>query len=205
MHRLLWIFAVIFAASILAETASAATITHGKFKSGREYVLLKGTIGKGDNQTLIRRLIANPNVDRIYFNSPGGLWSEGKALGKTIQRYNLKTLIFKNHKCSSACAIAFVHGSERIMFESGKLGFHFSYFNNKTLDDIHFEEGLPYLQDIIKVAMQRNVLYFMNLPVKNKEMFLVNILRYGNLPADMWYPNNYELESYIGVRIIYKR
>jgi hypothetical protein len=67
-------------------------------------------------------LARDPSIKRLELDSPGGYISEGFKLAAGVDHYGLST--FVDHACSSACAIVFLTGRERVVTNGGKLGFH---------------------------------------------------------------------------------
>lgn len=129
-------------------------------------ILVEGLIQEGDaiklEQALIAqdKKIAGHNYDgpligsrprshqRVCFNSPGGSFIEGLALGKVLLKARKGSAIGDNMICESACALAFMGGSsaraqvessddfDRVLHPDGQLGFHAPSINvpNKTYE-----------------------------------------------------------------------
>jgi len=83
-------------------------------------------------------LARDPSIKRLELDSPGGYISEGFKLAAGVDHYGLST--FVDHACSSACAIVFLTGRERVVTNGGKLGFHraqgFVWDDSRYGDDI---------------------------------------------------------------------
>lgn len=69
----------------------------------------------------------------ISFNSPGGSLTEGILLGRLLRQYSITSLVKRGGECYSACAVAFLGGTQAYTTGSGvgrylevgaKLGFH---------------------------------------------------------------------------------
>jgi hypothetical protein len=82
-------------------------------------------------QTELAKVAPNKRVV-ILLNSPGGLSSEGKALGRLFYNARIATFVLGNGgSCLSACAMAFLGGRDsltgeplRVIVQGGSLGFH---------------------------------------------------------------------------------
>src|SRR6185369_11084853 len=73
--------------------------------------------------TAVRKLLdANPGIQIIHLNSPGGETHEGYLLGLLIKERHLTT--YTSTICASACTEAFLSGSPRYLAKGAKLGFH---------------------------------------------------------------------------------
>ena len=85
-------------------------------------VRLTGELQEGTAKRLAALLAANPKVSRIHLTSEGGLADEGQALGDVIAAHGLST--FVPDYCVSACTLAFVRGTARLVLEDSRIGFH---------------------------------------------------------------------------------
>ncbi len=85
-------------------------------------IRLSGELQEGTAKRLAALLAANPHVVRIHLTSEGGLADEGQALGDVIAAHALTT--FVPDYCVSACTLAFVRGTARLVLEDSRIGFH---------------------------------------------------------------------------------
>ena len=85
-------------------------------------VRFTGELQEGTAKRLAALLAANPKVTRIHLTSEGGLADEGQALGDVIAAHGLST--FVPDYCVSACTLAFVRGTARLVLEDSRIGFH---------------------------------------------------------------------------------
>ena len=92
-------------------------------------VRLSGQLGPGAAARLDALLRQHSSVKRIHLTSEGGLADEGQAIGDVIAAHALTT--FVPDYCVSACTLAFVRGTERLLLPNARIGFH-----------APFEEGL---------------------------------------------------------------
>ncbi len=96
---------------------------------GGDDIRLSGALSVGAAAKLDALLARHPTVKRIHLTSEGGLADEGQAIGDVIAAHGLTTYV--PDFCVSACALAFVRGTDRLMLENARIGFH-----------APFEEGL---------------------------------------------------------------
>ena len=90
-------------------------------RSGTE-VELAGGMPFGTADALSRLLDAAPAVTVVHLNSSGGRETEGYQLYKLIRERRLATYTASN--CVSACTIAFLGGTDRLLSTNARLGFH---------------------------------------------------------------------------------
>ncbi len=78
-------------------------------------IMATGTIELNDTNKLKQFLSkqARKKHTAIYFNSPGGNLGEGIKLGKYFHQNRIKTVIQGESMCASACALAFLGGTDR--------------------------------------------------------------------------------------------
>ncbi len=103
---------------------------------GKNVVLVQGKFEEGDAAKFKNALSRVGNIDEIWFNSPGGVLSEGLDIGRYIRSRKLATKIPKDAICASTCTFAFLGGVLREIEPGAKYGVHmFSAWcgdNNKT-------------------------------------------------------------------------
>jgi len=54
-------------------------------------------------------------------------------IGRTIKVRGYDTAVYKTDSCASACALIWMAGSKRIVFEGGRVGFHASYLDSNGM------------------------------------------------------------------------
>ena len=145
-------------------SAQAATLSQEKTTKMLEMgcdIFVSGLIGKGDAAKLEQAILstdkqlAGENFQgtlvgsrprssrRVCFDSPGGSFIEGLALGQVLLRARKGSAVGADMTCESACALAFLGGSQskagvegadepdRVLHPLGKLGFHAPALNIK--------------------------------------------------------------------------
>lgn len=101
-----------------------------------------GEIENGDADKLDKILRKFPKKKNtvIYLKSKGGSLHEGMRLGRYFQKHRIKTVVEGNSVCASACALAFLGGTDitgsswRSSSDNSLLGFHAFSARTKNLD-----------------------------------------------------------------------
>jgi len=83
---------------------------------------IKGYLSWGVLGEVSRALAANPEIQTVLLNSPGGHVGVGTRLHDQIKSRALGT--YADELCASACTLAFLGGNPRTMRKGAKLGFH---------------------------------------------------------------------------------
>jgi hypothetical protein len=90
-------------------------------RNGTE-IELAGSITEGTADALKQLLDAAPRVQVVHLNSNGGNVAEGYEIYQLIRDRKLITYTATN--CVSACTIAFLGGTKRLLSTRARLGFH---------------------------------------------------------------------------------
>ena len=158
-------------------------------------VLATGTIELDDMEKLHQYLgerTKKPNT-AIYFDSPGGSLGGGIRLGEYFRRSRIKTVVEGGKTCASACALAFLGGTDakgnRWMSTTttSRLGFH--AFRNA---DGSRNSDTDQTQQVVAQVLEYG--HFVNAPT---EIFIKNF----NTPAnDMyWFSTQESLD--LGIKV----
>ena len=83
---------------------------------------VRGVLGAGTASQLAKALAENPRVRFVHLNSTGGWVTEGELLAKLIRAHKLGT--YSATGCYSACVLAFIAGSPRVLNPEARLGLH---------------------------------------------------------------------------------
>jgi len=119
-------------ACTVAGTAVAADFVEKTSADGSSYVLLQGSIDKGDTERLEQLLLSGKIDSRtIAFNSPGGSLWEGVLMGRILRYRGFSTYVRPGEECVSACLFAFMGGEQRFVYPKGELGGHQFYGGNE--------------------------------------------------------------------------
>ena len=118
---------LLFTMSISANAAEMRLVSGSA--DGIEYISVVGDFEIGDDQKFIS--IALP-LERaiVAFNSNGGNLSAGLKIGMAIRLKEFTTLVPANSVCASACGLAWLGGSQRLLDATAKVGFHAAYIQN---------------------------------------------------------------------------
>ncbi|MDC1198766.1 SH3 domain-containing protein [bacterium] len=90
-------------------------------------LILTGDFTAQDEPRTLASAIANFSPDLISFNSLGGNIYAAMAFGRIIRLHSVATIQFRSQECASACALAFLGGSQRYA-EPGAIGVHKTSF-----------------------------------------------------------------------------
>jgi hypothetical protein len=128
MKNLGKVFLLVILISAPVQPTSAAELT--AVSSATCDHLLRGRIEENDAD-----LFADAAVTRLCLNSPGGSFLGGKALEDLFMTEGIRTYVRRGDQCHSACALAFLGGSEwgdmrhasRTIEPGAVLGFHTPY------------------------------------------------------------------------------
>ena len=89
-------------------------------------VTVVGTLVGSDSQKFIDA-ISGVRKAIIVFSSDGGSAIAGISIGKTIRFRNFMTAVPDGVRCASACALAWLGGTNRYMSADARIGFHAAY------------------------------------------------------------------------------
>lgn len=146
-------FAVAVSLSILVPTTPLWAAEIKPIESAKCRYLLSGVIEQGDAEKIDAIVAKNEDgVDAgnsICLNSPGGNYLAGKQLYDAFMADGFATYVRKGDECHSACAIAFLGGSQwgdfrhpsRTMEPGAVIGFHAPY--------VMLERGKKYDADYV--------------------------------------------------------
>ncbi len=101
---------------------------------GRE-LNISGGIAFGLTERVREIVASHPKIKIISLDSPGGRVREARLLRNFIKANNMKT--FSSEGCMSACTIAFLACSERILYKEAGLGFHKSSFSGASEGELN--------------------------------------------------------------------
>jgi hypothetical protein len=105
-------------------TAYGADIQSSTLKNGKHLVTVDGDLTKEDLQTFQRHVQAAPSGSTVGLRSNGGAIATGMGMGTLIRMRGLNTLVIDDTTCASACALAWLAGSPRLMGKKARIGFH---------------------------------------------------------------------------------
>lgn len=95
-------------------------------RPGEGAIIVEGDIRYEDKEQFLTK-IAPFSAGVVLFNSRGGSAYAGIEIGKAIRMRNFKTWVPSGSYCASACAIAWLGGTGRLMGRSALIGFHSIY------------------------------------------------------------------------------
>lgn len=116
-------------ASILPSAAAAAEISVSPLEETKDVmILIDGDIQKGDDEKF-RKIAAEHSDAIVLLNSDGGAIAPAMDIGRTIKLREYSTAVYNDSSCASACALIWIAGIRRAIFDGGKVGFHASYLD----------------------------------------------------------------------------
>ena len=129
-------------------------ISIASYASSAEFFVLPGTstllvLGetKASDVEEVQRYISDEQIDSIILNGPGGSIEAGYAIAEIVLEQGLVTTVPENTDCASACSIIFSAGSERVMENSSRLGFHLPFMSLSESDVGDYCKALINLND----------------------------------------------------------
>ena len=132
VHAVIYMLAFIgFVALVNHNTAQAnyeivkLDLQHKKTFATQEVIHVRGDFDEGITRDLASALDANPEIDKVAFDSPGGNANEAFAMAQLLSDRMIRVWVPKARICLSACAIAFTGGYDYDI--QGTLGFHNAY------------------------------------------------------------------------------
>ena len=91
-------------------------------------ITLSGVMVESDNEQF-RAAVATYPKAIVAFQSPGGNLIAGIEIGTQIRLRNYMTLVPSGVQCASACALAWLGGTKRLMGPGARIGFHAASVN----------------------------------------------------------------------------
>jgi len=114
---------------VLVSTAvEAAQISVNPLNNGSTLVAIEGELDLADIDTFRTRTESLP-VGRatVEFSSKGGSLLAGIRIGSLIRTKKFTTVVPDGAQCASACAVAWLGGTRRLVGEYASIGFHSAY------------------------------------------------------------------------------
>jgi ATP-dependent protease ClpP protease subunit len=113
----------------LAQWAHGAELTLHQLEGGGTAIQIRGFIDDADYQQFETLVEIAPDKDHIevWLDSPGGYDMIAYAIGATIHKYALDTVVVPRKICASACAYIWLAGRVRYLASTSDVGFHAPY------------------------------------------------------------------------------
>jgi hypothetical protein len=119
--------AIIVTLGICVNVANAATITLSSPAAGEAtLVVVDGEFLFSDFEQFRKKVATIPKAV-VAFQSDGGNLVAGIEIGRFIRLRNFVTVVGDGMRCASACALAWLGGSRRLMGTDARIGFHAAY------------------------------------------------------------------------------
>jgi len=158
-------------------------------KSDPALISIVGSIAEGDDAKF-RQVAAGQANAIVVLESDGGAIIPAMDIGRTIRLLEYSTVVYQDSSCTSACALIWLAGTRRFIFEGGKVGFHASYRN---VDGSLIETGLGnalighYLSQL---GMGQKTVIFATAAAPDKILWLdaktasLSAIEYETIPSD---------------------
>lgn len=129
MPRSLSQFAGMLAAAWLGATAHAAEMRVLPIQGGSVVIAITGKIEPEDGKQFATLAAQYPRAI-VGFGSPGGAAIAGLQIGQVIRLRHYPTMVTQDSYCASACALAWLAGTPRLMQPGAHVGFHAAYIEH---------------------------------------------------------------------------
>jgi len=157
MKKLNLYFLLIFCINSYSAPMEFKLVGNGGNCNGCEWISAEGEIVQDTPDKLEMFLKNHGSKPRIIFNSAGGNLLAGLKMGEILRKYNSRvsvgdtriedisipskwrTYYTKKGYCLSACAYAFLGGSERVIWSGNELGFH-QFYDNKAMKNLSHKQ-----------------------------------------------------------------
>lgn len=104
-------------------------------------VVVSGPFSAGDDKKLTRALLEVEGNAVVLFESPGGSLMAGLAMGRAIRLSSAATAVEAGTTCASACGLAWLGGTRRLMGDGALVGFHAAYYTDDKGQQIETGQG----------------------------------------------------------------
>jgi len=122
--RVLFVIALLLALGARGYAADIAAVSLQR--SGEGAIFIDGDIAVGDYETFLTK-VGPYTSGVVILNSRGGSAMAGIRIGQAIRMRNFATWVPNASLCASACAMAWLGGTRRLMGSQAKIGFHSVY------------------------------------------------------------------------------
>lgn len=112
--------AALFLTTTLPVHAAEVQVIHGD--NGAAAVFIAGPIGSNDADQFMAKVGMLGGKTSVVLSGPGGDLLAGIQIGEFVRLRGWSTLVID--QCSSACALIWLAGTQRIMTSSARVGFH---------------------------------------------------------------------------------
>src|ERR1700723_766284 len=125
MHRPVMQATLVSLALIFAVSARAAQITvdNSDPKGRLPIISISGDISQGDDDRF-GNIAAQYSNAIVVLDSDGGSLVPAMEIGKIIKLREYATVVYRTGTCASACALMWIAGARRAIFDGGRVGFH---------------------------------------------------------------------------------
>jgi hypothetical protein len=117
----------LIATLLVLETHPGLAASIQRDRSGKiDLIVIEGELQAGDEAKFINEAVTLGQAV-VAFHSPGGDLRAGIEIGKAIRLKGFSTVVADSASCASACALAWLGGTTRLMGDRARVGFHAAY------------------------------------------------------------------------------
>lgn len=109
----------------LGSAAGAAQIA-ATGSGDRAMVVITGELVRGDARRFTEVALSHRDAT-VVLASPGGSLQAGIDIGEAARLLDMRTMVPDDAVCASACALAWLGGTRRVMGNGAQIGFHAAY------------------------------------------------------------------------------
>jgi len=129
LAKLLIIFAVSIELFLVPPLAARADVSRPEDNGSYVLLWVTGKISEADAfQFDLLSSIFEHKTPWIFLNSRGGDVTAAMKIGRIVRKYDGWTIINRDNKCYSSCALIYIAGVSRDINGKGELGLHRPYF-----------------------------------------------------------------------------
>lgn len=138
-------FLIALAPLLLMTTIAQADLQYSPLtlENNSTVLIIRGNFQDDDDLSLFVNSVTNHKPNFVTFSSGGGNIYKAMQLGKLIRLLQLNTIQMREMECSSACALSFLGGVERIA-QPGSIGVHKSSFSDTS--SMNVEDAVSSIQ-----------------------------------------------------------
>lgn len=189
-------FLILFLTLMLSPLYALNYTLHDNNSKTLNAIYAKGEVKANDTKRLDEFLDKLPNKKHtaIYLDSPGGNLYEGINLGMYFQRNRIKTVVQAEKMCASACAIAFLGGTDysgnkwMSSTTNSHLGFH-AFRNANGVKKIDSNSAQKTVGDILRYGKSVEApmdIFIHNFSTPSEKMYWFSTQELLDLGIKVW-------------------
>lgn len=177
-------------------TLSAGAASAASMWVRGDTLFISGQTSNGDYTRL--QLTWGDDIKKVILDGPGGSAQDAQQIAEFIQPKGVTTVVEANKQCSSACAMIWLAGKERIAEEGSQIGLHFAYLPAKNMQDIALEFGWNGVRETINKMAIWSYKFYDGMEILDKEA-LFDKMSYN---TELWTLTPAEVTDVIGATYV---